>query len=505
MKPPAPAVRQQIRGSTLLVGGRLIGAASNFAGQIILVRYLAQNDYGSLAYALSIVTFCQALSMLGMRTTVSRFVPLHHERGEREKLVGILVLAVATTATVGMLLVALLAGWPAALSRLAGGDGTSLRLMAVLAYMIPLQALDTLLINLFASFGKTREIFVRKFIVTPALKIGIVLVLVLTHSTVIVMAYGYLVGAVIALLVSGWGVVRVLRHEGLLGSLRPTLGGISVGRLYRFSVSILFHDLVQPLMHSVNVFILGYYFGPAEVAIYAVVLPMARLNRIVIDNVRVLYMPLAARLFARGDGPGLNDLYWQTAIWMMLASFPIFGLTFVAAGPLIELLFGAEYASSSTILMLLVGAYYFNVSVGCNGHTLRMLGRVRYLLGVDALTAVVNVVGNLVLIRHYGALGAGICTAGTMVLQAILRQFGLRAVGGLAMLDVRCLTLYPFIAAGTLGMLAVQRLGSPNLYLAVLSVAVTSTLLFAVTRKQLQIGEVFPELTRVPLLRMLVT
>ena len=60
--------------------------------------------------------------------------------------------------------------------------------------------------------------------------------------------------------------------------------------------------------------------------------------------------------------------------------------------------------------MLLAAAYYFNVALGCNGHTLRILGRMRYLLGVDALTTGVNVIGNLLLIRHYGALGAGICT-----------------------------------------------------------------------------------------------
>ena len=50
----------------------------------------------------------------------------------------------------------------------------------------------------------------------------------------------------------------------------------------------------------------------------------------------------------------------------MLASFPVFALTFVAAGPVTELLYGATYQSSSTVLMILAGAYYFEVALGCN-------------------------------------------------------------------------------------------------------------------------------------------
>ncbi|MHC4610230.1 MAG: flippase [Planctomycetota bacterium] len=505
MKPPGTAVRRQIRGSSLLLAGRMLGAASNVVGQIIMVRYLAQTEYGAFAYALSIVTFCQALSMLGMKTTLSRFVPIYHERGERQKLYGILTIAVLVTVTVGLTMVALLAWWPSLLTRFTSGDGTQIKLIAVMAYMIPLQGLDILLINLFASFGKPRAIFLRKFVLAPVLKISVILILVLSRSDVIVMAYGYLIGSVIALLFSLWGAAEVLRREGLLEDLRLTVRGVSLPEVFKFSFSILVTEMVPPLMHSANVFIIGFFYGPAEVAIYTVVLPAARLNKIVMDNVRVLYVPLAARFFARGDGRGLNDLYWQTAIWMAMVSFPIFALTFAAAAPLTKLLYGVQYASSAPILMVLAVAYYFNVAIGCNGETLRILGRLRYLLTVDVVTAVINVVGNVLLIRQYGALGAGICTAGTMILHSLLRQLGLRPVNRLRMLDARCLPFYRFVAICVLVMLAVQRLGSQNLYGALVMVAGASLLLFALTRKRLHIGQVFPELTKVPLIKLLVT
>ena len=73
------------------------------------------------------------------------------------------------------------------------------------------------------------------------------------------------------------------------------------------------------------------------------------------------------------------------------------------------------------------------------------------------------------------------------------------------MFDTRCWPFYRFILVSVLAMLTLQGLGSPSLYGALIMVAGASLLLFALTRKRLHIGQVFPELTKVPLIRLLVT
>jgi O-antigen/teichoic acid export membrane protein len=50
------AAKKHLRGSTLLLAGRLISMAANFVIQIMIVRYLSKNDYGAFAYGLSIVS-----------------------------------------------------------------------------------------------------------------------------------------------------------------------------------------------------------------------------------------------------------------------------------------------------------------------------------------------------------------------------------------------------------------------------------------------------------------
>ena len=54
--PDDAATRNQIRGSSLLLVGRMASLGVNFAVQIIVIRYLSKSDYGAFAYALSLVS-----------------------------------------------------------------------------------------------------------------------------------------------------------------------------------------------------------------------------------------------------------------------------------------------------------------------------------------------------------------------------------------------------------------------------------------------------------------
>ena len=75
---PTDEARRHLRGSTILLGGRLISLAINFSAQLLLVRALSKADFGAFGFALSIVTFWTAISVMGLDTTAR-----HTERFER--------------------------------------------------------------------------------------------------------------------------------------------------------------------------------------------------------------------------------------------------------------------------------------------------------------------------------------------------------------------------------------------------------------------------------------
>jgi O-antigen/teichoic acid export membrane protein len=213
----------------------------------------------------------------------------------------------------------------------------------------------------------------------------------------------------------------------------------------------------------------------------------------------VLFTPAAARMFARNDREGVNNLYWQNAVWTAIGSFPVFVLTFSVARSLTLLLYGERYEDSAIILALLSFAYYFNAALGQNGLTLKVFGKVRYIVIINVLAVIANLGINLLLIPRYGALGAAIGTSATLVLHNILKQVGLRFGTGINLFERQYLRVYLTIAASATILLVIQWWIDAPIYINILLAALASVVVFLLNRQALNVAETFPELLRLPL------
>jgi O-antigen/teichoic acid export membrane protein len=259
------------------------------------------------------------------------------------------------------------------------------------------------------------------------------------------------------------------------------------------------------VMNTTNVFMLQIFGSTAEVADYRVVQPAAKLNTLVMTSFALLFTPVAARLYARDDREKIEDLYWTTAVWIAVFSFPVFALTFPAAGGVTVGLFGDRYAGSAPILALLSVGYYFNAALGFNGLTLRVYGLVKLIVGLSVAIAVVNVLVNLALIPAFGAVGAGIGTCTTLVLHNILKQGALRRTTGISVFERKHLRVYTSIVAATVLIGGITLATGPPLAVQIALAAMASVAVTVVNRSQLRVADTFPEIARVPFLRRLVS
>jgi O-antigen/teichoic acid export membrane protein len=244
--------------------------------------------------------------------------------------------------------------------------------------------------------------------------------------------------------------------------------------------------------------LLGYFSDMSTVALYQVAIPLVALNTQVSQSFAMLFEPSASRVLARNDRQGLEHLYWRSAVWVAVLSFPGFAVSFAAAQPLTVMLYGERYASAAPILSLLAIGTFVDASVGFNDATLRVGGKIRWLMGVNAVGAALNVGLNLLLIPRMGALGAGIATGTAMLAYAILKQICLWLGTGVRGIHPDYARPYAVMAVLTLA-LVILRIGWPA-ELRVLIPGVTLSVLVVVllARATLSISETFPELSRWP-------
>jgi O-antigen/teichoic acid export membrane protein len=207
-------------------------------------------------------------------------------------------------------------------------------------------------------------------------------------------------------------------------------------------------------------------------------------------------------MFARDDKQGINDLYWQTAVWTAVFSFPIFALTCSLAEPITVFSFGAKYHDAWLVLALLSLGHYVNAAGGFNGLTLKVCGKLRYIVAVNLATAALHFTLALLLIPRYGALGAAIGTCTALIVHKFLKQYGLRGTG-VQPVNWHYLRAYVAIAVAAVALGAVQLLVQPPVVVGLALAALASLAVLRVSRDLLGADQMFPELRKLPLAGLL--
>jgi O-antigen/teichoic acid export membrane protein len=326
----------------------------------------------------------------------------------------------------------------------------------------------------------------------------VVATIVLRHLGIRSLAYGYVLAQLIIIIPFGALLLRELRRQELLQKLNCIR--LPIREIFSFSVPLMASNIVGMMGTSIPVLLLGYFHPMSTVAYYRVVLPVATLSNMVLDNFMSLYLPTASRLFAKEDIAGVNQLFWQTSLWMTVLAFPVFLTTTCFARPLTIFLYSARYAPSASILAILACGYFFNVTLAFNAVTLKVLGKIRLMVILNIMTTAVIVLFNLALIPHYGAIGAAAGTAAGVITQNLIRQVGLwLGSGGVSFFERQYASFFLVLGSSALGLYLIHLLTPNNIYLAAALALSASALVLWLVKKHLKITDTFPEVLRLPL------
>jgi O-antigen/teichoic acid export membrane protein len=344
-------------------------------------------------------------------------------------------------------------------------------------------------------------VFFRRYVLDPGLRLLVAVALVATNGGVLFLALGYVGAGLLGVAIYSVLLVRLLARLGFLSGASLRWLVLPVREVFAFSLPLLLTNVVAVASTELAAVVLGHYHASASVAAFRAVEPLAALNLVVMYSFTTLFTPAAARLYARGDREGLRRLYWQSACWVAVLTFPVLCVTTALADPVTVAAFGDRYSGSAVYLALLSAGYYVNAALGFNGITVLMLGRLRYLT-IGNLAVLAWIVGvDLVLIPPWGATGAVVAVLSSVVVHNVVKQAGLGFGGGIGIFDrqhaVVLLQLTLVVVALNVVMLAT----SPPLAVGLAVVAFVTFVLMRLIGPALDLDAIFPELARMRLLR----
>ncbi len=492
--------RRDIRGSSLLLAGRLVSKITNFGIQVLIIRALTRDSYGAFAYALSLVTLGQVLVTFGMDKALPRFLPIYLEQGETRRFYGALRVCAGVVFVLSALLI------PALFLAAPWLDGTAirsheaLRLLLILVFLVPLQAADQVLLGLLAIFGEAKKIFLRRHVITPILKVSFIGLAIAAGWSIEALSYAYMAATALGVAVTVILLIRVAREEGLSPIAARKDVELPLREIMLFTFPVLTSELIRVSVNTMDAVMLEQFHGTAEVAGLRAVQKVAVLNQLVMHSFTALFLPAASRCFARRDIRGLNETYWQTALWIAVLTFPVFALSFACSESVVSFAYGARYRDAAILLSLLSVGYYADALLGFNALTLKVYQRLRYILLINAATAVFALAANFALIPKFGAQGAAAGTMCTLILLATLKHIGLWRHTDVAPFRRGYVRVYALIVLFAAGLFVFNRVLAPSLWANLVLTALLTLLLLLFSRKQMRIGSTFPELRRIPIL-----
>ena len=172
---------------------------------------------------------------------------------------------------------------------------------------------------------------------------------------------------------------------------------------------------MQLISGRTDILMLGFFREDAEVGVYRVASQMGVLVIFGLRAVNAIQGPHIAHLYATGDMRRLQKMVTRSAQAILATSLPIV-LVFVVFGEfIIRTLFGPAFTAAYLPMVILCVGQLVNASLGSVASLLNMSGNERDTTKSIFTGAGVNVLLNIALTPIWGATGAAVATAATLI------------------------------------------------------------------------------------------
>ena len=412
LKTPSKAV-QIFKNFSFLATGKVLGDIFTLTLFVVLSRVFGQEGIGQYSFAMAFTGFFAVFSECGLYSftikEISRCTDAFRDNYGRILLLRILL-------SVGVLSVLLLV-----LPFLPFSRETKLIIVFIGLY----QVLYRLLNGFFAVLVAHEETHL-----VAMLEVSLRVVIALAGIGTVVgggdlaMAVAALPITTFAQLIFAWRLV-VRRHgrielfpawSFLIPTIRKVIPFAASGILYQFYARI-------------DVVCLGFFLGAAAAGIYNVAYRVIFVLTFLSYFAGVALFPLASRLYVNSRQE-LDKLYHRSLNLTILVALPVaFGL-WLTAPELINLLFGKNFHESVIVLRFLSGFFFLACLRSMMQPFLMSCDRQTEMAKSNWIAAVLNVLGNVLLIPSFGIKGAAAATLISETVMVVLLTLRLKAIFG---------------------------------------------------------------------------
>jgi O-antigen/teichoic acid export membrane protein len=186
-------------------------------------------------------------------------------------------------------------------------------------------------------------------------------------------------------------------------------------RIWMFvTLPMLFGGIAQIVMNRTDVLMLGTMTDMKTVGLYTASNRIANLNTFALGSINTIAAPMLADAFHDQRIMQFKIIMRKAILWSTSGALPFF-MAMIFSPEILLSCFGSEFKQGATLLMVLGCGQFINAVSGPVGFALLMTGNERTYALITTTVAVGNVIGNFITIPIWGATGAAVITAFSVI------------------------------------------------------------------------------------------
>jgi O-antigen/teichoic acid export membrane protein len=180
------------------------------------------------------------------------------------------------------------------------------------------------------------------------------------------------------------------------------------------ALPMMFGKISQIIMNRTDVLMLGAMSNMETVGIYSAANRFSTIITFVLGSINIIAAPMLATAYHNADTDQFRVIIRKGMLWSIWGALPLFAIIIIWPQVLLGF-FGTEFVQGAVLLKVLAFGQLLNAVTGPVGFALLMAGTERQFAFTVSVVAVGNVIGNLIAIPIWGALGAAWVTAASLI------------------------------------------------------------------------------------------
>lgn len=411
------SIAKKITGQAgIYFAGTLFSVAIGFFFKIYIAKELGADMLGVYALGITVVTILSTFLSLGLGNGLVRFVSKYLAQSNYTQLHTYLRKTLSITLILSIISASLFFLFPYFISVTLLN---SPELTVYLPYFGILLVIDAIIALCDQTIRGLQEVR-RSTLIGNFIRLPIKVAVAVGFISIGFQLEGYIwaeiIGAIVAL------TLFLILIKKLLPKQMPSLSIKSAAKITKeergFGNNMLLINTVGILQGQGDKILLAIYLTTTDLGIYSIVLALTVFVPTILVSVNSIFTPIISQLHTENRMHELKKYYQASCKYIFVLTLPLIVFLIVFNQPMLNV-FGEEFKLGGQVLILLLIAQVINISTGSVGMMLNMTGLERVSRNSTLFTAILSIIGYLILIPKYGLIGIGIVKLFAMSFQGI--------------------------------------------------------------------------------------